>query len=242
MSKKDFDKALSLLGDHVNNHVKVLTPDQLKVPLLFRLDEYVPKVLIPRMPVSAASNENSTVPRVVTATTIFGCMSGHAAMLWLILDRRLGETGNNHYKLTAFEFDYALLPDNKLVYDASDSQEAWLIAYNQDTTFFKPIFYGEVFFHKVSVIVSGNTKLNKKIAEFLVHVTDQRGVNLTEGIFLEKGYYYVKADVSRYAVPGAKDAPKRLSFKDASYFDVTPVSASVYKSFRDISVTKKGNK
>ena len=240
MSRKDFDRAVELLGEHVTSNVEVLEPKDLKVPLLFRLDEYVPKVLIPRMPASAASSENSTVPRVVTATTIFGCMSGHGAMLWLILDRRIGETGNNHYKLTSYDFEYALLPNKKLVYDAAETREAWLIAYDKDSIAYRPFFHGEVFFHKVSVVIQGNATLNKRIAEILVHITDSRGVEWCEGIFLEKGYYYVKADVSNYALGNGKGVPKRTSYTEKDKFNVTPITASVYKSFRDISVAKKG--
>lgn len=240
MSKKDFDDVVELLGPQVTSNVEKITPKDLKVPLLFRLDEKIPRELIPRMPKSAGYTENQTVPRVVTATTIFGCMTGHAAMLYLLLDRRYDEGGNNHYKLTAYEFEHALLPNNKLVYDASDSQEAWLITYNKETLSYRPIHYGELFFHKVSVIVQGNSILNKKFAEFLIHVTDQRGVQFSEGHFLEKGYYYVKADVSSYALGSAKGIPKRMSIRDNDKFNITPITATVYKSFRDISVTKKG--
>lgn len=240
MSRKDFDKAVELLGEHVTSNIEVIEPKDLKVPLLFRLDDFVPKVLIPRLPKSHAPSENTTVARVVTATTVFGCMSGHAGMLWLLLDRRVGEPGNNHYKLTCYEFDYALLPNKKLVYDAEDTREAWLIAYDKETTSYKPFHYGEIFFHKVSVIVQGNATLNKSIAEILVHISDQRGVEWCDGIFLEKGHYYIKADVSKYALGGGKGIPKRMSYKDKDKFNVTPITASVYKSFRDVSVSKKG--
>lgn len=240
MSNAEFNKALELLGDHVNDNVKVITPKDLKVPFLFRVDAKLPKVFIPSMPRSAAGSENSTVARVVTAPTLFGCMSGHSHMVWLLLDRDIGEGGLNHYRISAFDFEKALLPNKKLVYDAEDTEEAWLIAYNKETTEYKYKYYGEMFFHKVSVHIKGNAKVNTHIVDFCIHVAGDQGMPFTNGIFLEKGYYYVKGDFSRYALPGGKGVPKRLSVsgKDDDLFEFTKISDKVYKSFKDISVTK----
>ena len=238
-SKSDFNESLELLGKHVTEHVTVIEPKDLKVPLLFRVDETVPKTFIARMPKSAAQSENSTVPRVVTATTLLGCMCGHAAMIHLILTRWHGEGGNNFYHISAFPFDYALQPDKTLVYDAEDTKEAWLITYDKSTVEYRSIPYGEMFFHKVHVIVRGNSKLNKTIADLLVKVDDPRGLPLAGDKVLEKGYYYLKLDVSNYALGTGKGVPDRMHFEDIDKIDITPISASVYKSFRDVSVTKQ---
>lgn len=239
-SKKDFDDAVELLGDHVNKNVEKFTPKDLKVPYLFRLDQVVPRVFIPSMPRSAAQSENSTVARVVTAPSIVGCMSGHGHMVWLVLDRYNSDLAENHYVISAFEFDHALYPTNKLVYDAAETEEAWLIAYDKTTREYRPKTYGELFIHKVSVLVKGNSKVDTHIVEFCISVTGNEGIPFTNGIFLEKGYYYVKGDFSRYALSNKKGLPKRLTTtgKDDGLFEITRISAQIFKSFKDISVTK----
>ena len=238
-AKKDFDYSVDLLGKHVSDHVKIIDPTFLKVPLLFRVDEVVPKTFIPRMPKSANETENSTVPRVVTATTLLGCMCGHTAMLWLITTRELGESGNNFYKISAFPFDFALLPDKSLVFDAHDTEEAWLITYDKTTVEYRSIDYGEMFFHKVSTVIQGNSKVNKVIADVLIKVDDSRGLPMAGNHVLEKGHYYLKMDLTYYAKESKEHGTKRMNFKDSEKIDITPVSSSVYKSFKDVSVCKK---
>ena len=237
-SQKDFDKAVELLGPKVTENATKITPKDLKIPYLLRVDESVPKSFVPRMPASAASSENNTVPRVVTAPTLVGCMCGAAVMLYLLWDRRVGETGNNFYKISGFPFEHALLPNKKLVYDAEDTGEAWLIAYNKDTVEYKALPFGELFFHKVSMTVKGNSKINNQIVEFLVKVSHPEGIPFTKDIFLEKGHYYVKGDFTSYALPDAKGIPKRMSDEDSEKFVVTSITESVYKSFKDVSVKK----
>lgn len=238
-SQKDFDKAVELLGPKVTENVTKITPKDLKIPYLLRVDENIPRSFVPRMPASAASSENNTVPRVVTASTLIGCMCGAAVMLYLLWDRRVGETGNNFYKISGFPFEHALLPNKKLVYDAEDTGEAWLIAYNKDTVEYKALPFGEIFFHKVSMTVKGNSKINNQIVEFLVKVSHPEGIPFTKDIFLEKGHYYVKGDFTNYALSNAKGLPKRMSDEDSEKFVVTSITESVYKSFKDVSVTKK---
>lgn len=236
--EKDFDHAVSLFGKDVEDHVKKLNAKDLKPSLLFRLDDLLPKVFIPRMPKSAASSENSTVPRVVTATTILGCMCGHAGMIWNVLERDIGKRPCNHYKLSAFNFEKALFPDKTLVFDAEDTQETWLIAYDKSTIAYQAFHYGEIFFHKVSVTTQALSKIDKTVADILVEVIDVRGIYFSEGIFLEKGHYYIKLDVSNYAKKSNNFKVKRMTYRDSDKVDVMKISPSVYKSFRDISVGK----
>lgn len=238
-SQKDFDKAVELLGPKVTENVTKITPKDLKIPYLLRVDKNLPRSFVPRMPASAASSENNTVPRVVTAPTLVGCMCGAAVMLYRLWDRLVGNPGNNFYKITGFPFEHALLPNKKLVYDAEDTGEAWLIAYNKDTVEFKALPFGEMFFHKVSMTVKGNSKLNNQIVEFLVKVTHPEGIPFTKDIFLEKGHYYVKGDFTRYALPDAKGIPKRMTDEDSEKFVITSITETVYKSFKDVSVAKK---
>ena len=237
-SQEDFEKAISLLGDAVTKNVTTLEPKDLKIPLLFRVDVEVPKTFIPRMPKSAAHTENATVPRVVTATTLLGCMCGHAHMFWLIRDRRAKEELESHYVISAFEFDYALGPNKKLVYDADESKEAWLIAYDAKTTEYRAKKYGELLIMKVSVESRPNEQVNKEISEVAVRVDGDQGLPLGDNIVLTKGFYHLRIDTTTYGLPGGKDLPKRMSTKDDSKIQVTPISSGTYAAFRQLYVKK----
>lgn len=237
-TEKEFNYSVELFGKHVSDHVKVIEPSSLKVPLLFRVDERLPKTFIARMPKSAAPSENSTVPRIVTATTLLGCMCGNAAMVWLITTRQKGETGNNFYYISAFDFDYALLPDRSLVFDAEDTEEAWLITYNKETIEYRAMPYAELFFHKVTTIIKGNSLLNTLIGNILLKIDDPRGLPIAKDLFLKKGFYYIKMDLTHYSQASKEHRVTGMTFKDGDKLDITPISASVYKSFYDISVKR----
>ena len=237
---KDLEDQISLFPPDVASNVEIVRSKDLPIPFSIRIDEKLPLAFIPRLPATAARYENKTVPRVVSAPTLIGCMTGHGHMLWLVTNRELGEPGNNFYKISGFEFEVALKPTKKLVYDADDSGELWHTTYNKETINYPHFNVGEMFIHKVSTIVVGDAKVNKTEVEFFVKVLDPRGIMLTDKTKLEQGYYLIKGDFSRYATNSSKDAPKRLSFKEDHLFNVTEIKAGIYKSFRDISVTKKG--
>ena len=237
---KDIEDQISLFPPDVAANVTIIRAKDLPIPYSIRIDEKLPIAFVPRMPASAASLEKKTVPRVISAPTLIGCLTGHGHAIWLVTSRKLGEPGNNFYKISGFEFEYALKPTKKLVYDAEDSGELWHTTYNKETINYPHFNAGEMFIHKVSTIVVGDAKVNKVEVEFLVKVLDNRGFLLTENKKLERGHYLIKGDFSRYATNSSKEAPKRLSYKDDHLFNVTEIKAEVYKSFRDISVTKKG--
>lgn len=235
----DLLRTIDLYGKHVSEHVKIIDPTFLKVPLLFRVDEKVPKTFIPRMPQSANPTENQTVPRVVTATTLLGCMCGHGGIIWLVMTREPNETGNNHYQINAFTFDWALLPDKSLVFDAHDTQEAWLVTYDKSTIDYRPTHYGEFFVHKVNMIIQGNSKVNKLIADILLKIEDSRGLPISGNHVLPKGHYYLKIDVTHFGINEKECEAKRMNFKDSEKIDITPISASAYDSFRKVSVSRR---
>lgn len=234
----EIEEQIQLYSPKVRENIKIVSGKDYPIPVSLRIDEKLPTVFAPRMPASAASTEDNTVPRVVSAPTLIGCMSGHAHAIWLVDTREIGETGNNFYHISGFEFDYALKPNKKLVYDCDDSGELWHVTCNKDTVFFKHLSFGELFIHKVSRTVLANAKVNHVEVDICIKITDPRGAMLTEKIHLKQGHYFVKGDFSRYAVYGS-EAPKRLSYKENDLFRVTPIKPDVYKSFRSISVSKK---
>ncbi len=240
---KEIQDAIELFGEDVAKNVEIVKNTDLNPPILIRVDNELPKVFIPRMPRSAAFTENQTVPRVVTARTLMGCICGHAYVFDAVIERYPGqEYKNNVFKITAFEFEYALKPSTKLVFDAIETGEHWLIAYNKETTEYKPKIHGEFFVNKISILPRGSEKLNVRYAEVCIRVTGNEGLMLTPKIFLAKGCHYVKINITNYALGNSvikKEKLKRLTEHSDSDLTVMTIKDDVYKSFYQLSVGHK---
>ena len=241
-NREKFDLAVSLLAGDVAKNCEVITPEDLAVPLLFRIDEKVPKVFIPQMPYSAATSENRTVPRVVTATTFLGCIVGMATALNTYFGRELGEKSScNKYQISGFEFEYGLSPNSKMVYDADYSDEMWLIAYSETTKAYKPIPYGVAFIHSVTTIAREHEKVNDVRGKFVIRVDDDRGMPLSNKRILKKGHYLVEIQLDGYGWglhSLKKEKIRPLSFKDEKTYEVFEIDAKTFDSFSKINFGK----
>ena len=241
-TREEFDKAVSLFAGDIAKHCEVITPEDLSVPLLFRVDEYVPKVFVPQMPYSAATSENRTVPRVVTATSFLGCIVGMGTALNTFFGRELGEkSGCNKYQISAFEFEYGLSPNSKMVFDADYSDEMWLIAYNEATKAYKPINYGVAFIHSVTMVAKEHEKVNDTRAKFVIRIDHDPGMPLSRKRLLKKGHYLVEVKLDSYGWGLSKlkkEKIRPLSFKDETAFEVFEIDAKTFDSFSKINFGK----
>ena len=241
-SRAEFDKAVAMLAGDISSHCETLTPKDLLVPYLFRLDEFVPKVFVPQMPYSAARSENRTVPRVVTATTILGCLVGIGGALSDYLGRSIGESSAyNLYKLSGFEFEYGLSPNAKMVFDADYSDEMWLIAYNEATKAYKPLPWGVVFIHSVTVTAKAHEKVNGVVAKLVIKVERPEGVPLSRKKVLSQGHYLLELRLDGYGwglKAMKREKVKPLSFNDEKAFSVMPIDAKTYEGFCRVNFGK----
>ncbi len=236
----DLKKVLELYGPGVSNNVKIFSKEEALMPFLLRIDRTLPKTYVPRMPASAATSENNTVPRVVTAETLMGCLCGHSDVFFPVVTREHNwEFKNNYFKILNFDFDYALHITKNLVFDAEDTGECWLVAYDKATTQYNPTLHGEFFVNRISIHARGSEKLNHTFAEICIRIIDSRGLMLTPKIHLAKGCHYVKLDITRYAL-GTKVMKemktKRMTQNADSELTVTSIKEDVYQSFYRLAV------
>lgn len=239
---KDLQEAIELFGEDVAKNLTVVKSDELNPPILLRIDNEIPKSFIPRMPRSAANSENQTVPRVVTARTLMGCICGHAYIFDQVITRYAAdEYKNNVFKITAFDFEYALKPSVKLVFDAEETGEHWLIAYNKETTQYTPRLHGEFFVNKISIYPRGSENLNQRVAEICIRVTGSEGLMLTPKIWLPKGYHYAKINITNYALGNKVVKANKLTRMTEHNVEVSvmAIKDNVYRSFYQLSVGNK---
>lgn len=242
---KDLKETIALYGADVARNLTIIEKGDLTLPFLLRVDIELPKTFVPRMPMSAADSENSTVPRVVTADTLMGCICGHSDVFYPVKTRSGNrEFRNNAFKITHFDFDYALKPTPKLVFDADETGEIWLVTYDKATIQYHAVIHGEFFVNKISIHPRGAEKLNHEFAEICIRITDTRGLMLTPKIHLERGCHYVKINITNYALGQSlikETKLKRLTKNADAELSVMPIKENVYQSFRMLAVGTKSH-
>lgn len=138
--QKELNEFISLQVNRVKNNVTIVSKNDLRFPFLLHIDRVVPKKFIPSIPVRAAPLEDKTIARVTVADTLLGCMLAYGNIYY---DYNILKTIN--YKISKLDFECAIKPNKKLVYDSKETNEYWLVPYNEKHASYKPIEIGNFF-------------------------------------------------------------------------------------------------
>jgi hypothetical protein len=225
----DFDNYVKNLNDKVRKNITKVTPESLGSNFLIRIDVKTPAYFSPQMPRRAAISEDNTVPRICVSSNLLGCIIGYSG---LTHDFHKHDDLNGIY-INKIDFDYCVRPNDKLVYDASVSDEHWLLSYNKNTFKYKPITVGKMFIHEVTYSRNQNkkSKYPEETMLLYIEITDSDvTVNFDSKFKLTKGYYKatVKNDVSsniKKITKAEYDDKKSLS---AVLLDHTSTSIPIY--------------
>ena len=186
--REKLEQITLLYNNRVRRNITVVTPEDLGVKYLLRLDENKIKIFTPWISKSQGDSEDRTVPRVVTSPYILGCFIAVPFNLNGAPPFLAVRTG---LYIHAFEFKAALKVNEKLVFDADQTAETWLVPYDDKTRVFKPILAGSLLVNRYIVIPSDKYKNNsyKIIVNLYIHVAIEDGLPFNRKIFLEKGYH-----------------------------------------------------
>lgn len=186
--REKLEQITLLYNNRVRRNVTVVTPEDLGVKYLLRLDRDKVKTFTPWISQNQEDNEDRTVPRVVTSPYLLGCFI--AVPFNLNYSSPYSRVKAGLY-IHAFEFKAALKVNEKLVFDADQTAETWLVSYDNKTRVFKPILAGSLLVNRYIVIPSDKYKNNsyKVIVNLYVHVAIDDGLPFNRKIFLEKGYH-----------------------------------------------------
>lgn len=225
---EDFKRYLSIQNAKVRNNITEIKSSELEIPYMLHIDVKPPSKFIPMMPRRAAESEDNTLPRITVADTLLGCI-----VAYCILGQDFYDLKVQGYHLCALDFDYCVKPTSRLVYDAEESNEHWLLGYNKKTLSYKPRVIGKLF---VTEINSKREKVNgelKLVHEFTFCLELEEPIWFSEGIKLEKGFYQISDTKS-----GRKDLEHGgFTYRDGKLFDIETLSAAEYRKKKNLSVT-----
>lgn len=193
----DFKNTLSILTPKVKNNITEVTPESLGQSFLLHIDQKTPRVFIPQMPRRAANSEDNTVPRITVSDTLLGCIIGYSG-----LDYDFHTSAKNGCFINALEFEYAVKPTVKLVYDADITNEHWLITYNKNTVTYKPKTIGKMFITKLTYEREGSGESKppnlNKLAEIALEIEDDISIRIHGDVTVSKGYYKFMLDMTTW--------------------------------------------
>lgn len=199
---KTLEDWLRNLSTKVELNSEVVTPESLQQKHLFHISKDTNvKEFIPRIGDRQGKTEDRTVPRITVAPTLLGCMIGYAGQTHDFFD--LPSTGEPQdlkykggYKIYAFEFNAAVKPNARLVYDANMSGEHWLVSFSPENSTYKAVSAGKMFYSNM-VLTARAGKLPIISGDLYVEITLEEGCRFSKNIFLPKGYYLITGDAAQ---------------------------------------------
>lgn len=185
--REKLNEAVSLYNTKVKKNLKVVTPEDLGIKYLIRLDKNKLRYFTPYISHSQAKQEDRTVPRVVTSPYILGCLIAIPFNLNIVQPYN----ANTGLYIHAFAFNAALAPNDRLVFDASATEETWLVTYDNTTRVYKPEVAGSVILNSYTVYPSDKNKNDnyKLLLNLYVNISLEEGLPFNKKIHLDKGYY-----------------------------------------------------
>ncbi len=186
---------LRLLVDKVAKNTTVVTKEELKQNYMLHISpsKMNNKPYIPRIGTRQGLSEDRTVPRITVAPTLYGCYIGYAQLINQFFNYNPNNSDDYRQGLYIheIEFDEALKPNNKLVYDSSRSDEHWLVTYDEETKTYKGKVIGKMFISEIRTKANSG-KLAIIEATIYIHVTKSEGIQFSKNIFLPNGYFIVQ--------------------------------------------------
>lgn len=185
---------LHLTTDKVAKNVTVVNHADIGQDFMLHIspDKMSNKPYIPWIGQRQANMEDRTVPRITVAPTLYGCYIGYAQLIphFFQYHPDYDDVKQGVY-IHEIEFDEALKPNNKLVYDSARSDEHWLVTYDQETKAYRGKVIGKMFITEIKVRgVSGKEVIVS--ATFYVEINKPEGIRFSKNIFLNKGYHVIE--------------------------------------------------
>lgn len=225
---KDMESYLTLVADKVSKNIQVVSKEDLGQDYMLHIssDRMSNKPYIPWIGRRQAHSEDRTVPRITVAPTLFGCYVGYAQLFIQFLNYNPDDKDLDSYRqglyIHEIEFDQALKPNNKLVYDASRSDEHWLVTYSPETKQYRGKVVGKMFISDVT-FQSVSKSVVSCSGTLYIEVNKSEGIRFSKNKFLEKGYYVAEF---------LPDADNSAWDKDKD-INVRPISKAEYEAIKN---------
>lgn len=190
---------LDTLSDKVTRNVEVVTPESLQLTHLLHISPDTGiKKFIPQIGFRQAKSEDRTVPRVCVGQDLLGCVHAHAMVYNLFMNNASdGSKQHDKYKggfvIYAIPFEYALRPNKRLVFDAEETGECWLVSYDNEHTQYVPEVAGK-FFVRFIQFVGSSSEFPTEEPTLYAEITSQEGIWFSkEDLKLQQGYWKLES-------------------------------------------------
>lgn len=226
---------LETVSDKVRKNVEVVSPEDVGLDYFLHITTNTAnKKYIPQIGRRQAYSEDRTVPRITVAPTVLGCMIGYAKTDYDFQNYApTGKPDQANYKggwkIYAIPFQAALKPTTRMVFDATRSDEHWLVSYNRETNEYASVEVGKMFYRSLRLMArEGGTPTTE--VEMYLEITREEGIWFSKNHYLKPGYYCVTG-------PGYRDVK---DWSDDEAYAVKPISREVYFSAKNASADLLG--
>lgn len=221
--KEQLESYLEIQNRKVRSNVVLVEAREARFPYLLHIDVKPPAKFIPMMPRRAGRSEDNTVPRVTLADTLIGCIVGYTNVEYDFYASDI-----DGYVISAIDFEVALKPNDRLVYDASYTNEHWLVGYNSENLSFKPREVGKFFMTETTVKkVYVDGKPRTKTVSLELYVEIKEAILLTEKKEMRPGYYRVTLD--------NRNVIGDLSYRDNAGVILEKIDARTFQAKKKVS-------
>lgn len=214
---------ISLCTPVVKKNLTIVTPEDLGQDFFLHIDpDKTPGQFIPQMPRSAAKSEDNTVARITVAPTIRGCIQG-----WARLEHQFFNQKTNGCAICILPFEYALKPTNKLVFDAEETGEHWLVAYNSKTVKYKPTTIGKLFMSTAHYTYRSDLSRVVGSGEIYMELTGGLDIRINDEITVNDGCYKLVLKIAEDKDDGPLEVADCTKIPRGKYEQAKNVSASM---------------
>ena len=203
MADKDEDVGVmvnlfNVVGDKVKRNVRVMTPADIGQNYLLHISTNNKlKTMSPIIGRRQAKTEDRSVPRITTTPTLLGCMIGYAKMDddFALLGKEKSYLGG--LIIYGLEFEAALVPNDKLVFDAERSGESWLVQYSPETAKYEPYEIGKIFCRSINYVAK-NKEHPEGEGVFFAEINQAEGIRFSKNHYLKPGFWKMTGPSNMY--------------------------------------------
>lgn len=198
----EFDAFRQVHSEEILSELQVVTPKDIGRNYVLHISKNKDlDVMVPYVCMRTQKGEDRTVPRVSTSPSLAACLIGYDSSIeeWLEGKKDTDGHGQNEipwcggWYIYAIPFEYALLPSQKLLKAARQTDELWLVSYNKSTWSYRPRKVGKLFYTAVSHKSDGpDKKLEIDLCIELTHPGIR--IPFSKGVVLDPGYYQITSD------------------------------------------------
>lgn len=182
------EEYLSHFNNGVSKNTTVVSPQELGQRWLYHISVNSKiKQFIPALTQRTAQKEDRTIPRISVAPTIIGCLIGYQGDIYDFMDNGDESTWRGGWYIYGFENECSVLPTNKILTDASRTDERWLVPYRADKWNYPSKLVGKFFYRNLQL--EKRKKVEVWTAEAVFEVSRGCEVRVMNGLTLKEGFW-----------------------------------------------------